>query len=488
LSISPQVDTPEQRAPSRDIAQAVLHERVRVAFAKALFAHLTVPPLSGLIVWLLWDDVDHRLLIGALVVLNLLAVAGVVQVTTYRRRQPPPEQARWWAGNFTIGSVIYGAIWGALGALLFLPDALVQQTMLLLLLAGMAAGGLTTHLTLPWALHGFHLLMLAPITTRLLVAAERPQLALAGMIVVYAAALTAIGRAGSRSMVETIRLQLRNAELVGDLTTAREQLEAKSRELELRVEERTAQLAESRQLASIGRLATGIAHEVNNPLTWIMSNLQFLRDAIDNEELPATLADEIRPALTDAIRGAARIRGIVQDLTALARRSATEIGPVDLNGVLRSAVNVAHSELKQRARIDIDFDQIPRVHANPTRLAQAFLNLLLNAADAMSPRDLASNVLTLRTREQPNRAVVVEICDTGSGIPQASLERIFEPFYTTKKSGEGAGLGLAICKHVIEESGGSIRAHSDGQGATFTITLPAAAVDDDEVETSVPGE
>jgi signal transduction histidine kinase len=464
----------------------VLHERVRVAFSKSLLAHLAVSPLSALVVWLLWAHVDHRLLVATLLALNALAALGVAQVSTYRRRRPAATEARWWAANFLVGSIVYGAAWGAVGAALFVPGAIVAQAALVLLLAGLAAGALTTHLTLPSSLHAFHLLALGPLVVRLLVEGDDEHVALAGMLAVYLAALSAIGRAGARSVNEAIRLQLYNGRLIGELTAARGALESKSRELERRIEERTGQLAEARQLAIIGRLAGGIAHEVNNPLTWIMSNLQFLRDSIESDELPAKLGEEFRPALDDAIRGAGRIRGIVHDLTSLARHSPSEIGPVDLHGILRSAVNVAHGELKKRGSVEFDLDEIPPVLGNPGRLSQVFFNLVINAVDAMNPAAKAQNTLRIRTRESDDGSVVVEVSDTGCGIPPESLPEIFEPFYTTKTAEQGAGLGLAICKHIVEQAGGSIRAHSDGSGATFTITLRPATLDD-AAETSVPG-
>lgn len=462
-----------------EFSTAVLHEQVQAAFARVMPAHFTAPFTSAVLCIMLWGLVDHGLLLGAATALNAVAVMGFIQVSIYRRRKPGPDQARYWFWNYTVGSAIYGAVWGGMSVMLFVPDSVIAQMVVVLMIGGMAAGALTTHVTLLPALHAYHLTSMVPVTAMLVVHGGRTSLTLAALIAVFGIALTIIGRAGGRTFLELVRVQLHNAELVEDLTVARNELAGVNRQLEQRVDERSAQLADARQLAEIGRIASGIAHEVSNPLTWILSNLQYLESVIGEAEFSSTTADEVRSALSDATNGATRIASIVHDLTSLARRDAASIGPVDIHTVITACLNVTRNELERRAEVRFERGDIPPVRGNPTRLSQVFLNLLLNAADAMTDGDESTNQLVIETSVSGD-SIVISVSDTGNGIASSDLERVFDSFYTTKAAGNGAGLGLAICRSIVEASGGTIEAASSGDGATFTITLPADSVDYDD--------
>ncbi len=228
-----------------------------------------------------------------------------------------------------------------------------------------------------------------------------------------------------------------------------------------------AQLAQSDRLASVGVLAAGVAHEINNPLVYIMNNLSYVLT-----HLPDGL-EELASALREARSGAERVRDIVKDLKTFSRSDSEKMEPVDVRTILDSAIKVAHNEIRHRAQLVRHYDDIPPVDAN-ARLGQVFLNLILNAAHAIGEGDVANNQIAVSVeRRDATGQVSVSIRDTGVGIPGDRLAKIFDPFYTTKPVGVGTGLGLSICRNITEALGGRIDVTSEvGVGSTFTVTLP----------------
>jgi len=231
-----------------------------------------------------------------------------------------------------------------------------------------------------------------------------------------------------------------------------------------------ATLAQSDRLSSMGMLAAGVAHEINNPLTYLLYNLEALA-----EDYPDTdNAADVRQSLDDALDGAQRIQQIVKGLGAFSRVEKEELVQVDLHKVIDAALAMAMNEIKYRARLTKDFGTIPAVLASEGRLAQVFLNLLINATHAIEEGDASHHVISVRTWSESGR-VLVEIRDTGSGIAPEHLDKLFEPFFSTKKIGVGSGLGLPISKSIIEGYEGTIEVAShQGMGTTFVITLPAS--------------
>jgi signal transduction histidine kinase/CheY-like chemotaxis protein len=241
------------------------------------------------------------------------------------------------------------------------------------------------------------------------------------------------------------------------------------------------QLLTASRLTSMGELAASVAHEVNNPLAFVHSNLRFVRDELRREEpLAPEERQELREALEDSLKGAERISTIVQDLKLLARPEETQHAPVEVVEVLRAAARMTEHPLRNRARLVEQFEPIPLVEANTGRLGQVFLNLLLNAAQAIPPGHPEQHTVTLRTRLMPEGRVAVEIEDTGCGIPAEHLSRIFEPFFTTKGK-EGTGLGLSVCHGILQSLGGDISVESTvGKGTLLRVQLPAAFQEEEE--------
>ncbi|WP_224244146.1 ATP-binding protein [Hyalangium gracile] len=229
------------------------------------------------------------------------------------------------------------------------------------------------------------------------------------------------------------------------------------------------------RMAALGTLAGGIAHEINNPLTFITSNLVYLEESLDSQaakQLP--IQEELRGAVSDAREGAERVRNIVRDLKTFSRVDEARLQPIDVHKGLEFSINVAAQELRARAQLVKDFQPVPFVLGDETRLGQVFLNLLVNAAQAIPDGRPEAHTITVRTRLEESGHVLVEISDTGMGIPPEILEHIFEPFFTTKPAGVGTGLGLSICHGIVTSLGGKITVRSEvGRGTTFTVTLPA---------------
>ncbi len=247
-----------------------------------------------------------------------------------------------------------------------------------------------------------------------------------------------------------------------------------------------ARLVAADRLVSMGTLAAGVAHEVNNPLTYVVGNLEFAQRKIEELRVatpaagPARAAllgplDELGAALDDAADGADRVRRIVRDLKAFSRVDDEGRAPQDVRAVLDVVLAMASGEIRHRARLVRDFGEVPPVVANEGRLSQVFLNLVINAAQAIEEGSAERNEITIRTFGEDGQAVV-EVRDTGAGIPAEHLPHLFDPFFTTKPAGVGTGLGLAICHGIVAQLGGSIEVETrPGAGSRFRVRLPGAA-------------
>jgi PAS domain S-box-containing protein len=233
------------------------------------------------------------------------------------------------------------------------------------------------------------------------------------------------------------------------------------------------------RLTSMGTLSAGIAHEINNPLSFVLSNLGFLSDAVGRALSGETRADleEWREVLSEACEGAERVRQIVRQLKTFSRPDEESLHAVDVHAVLDSVVMMAGNEIRHRARLRREWGVVPPVLGNEGRLSQVFLNLVVNAAQAIPEGSAHAHEIRLSTRRDAQGRVVVEVHDTGVGIPREVIGRIFDPFFTTKPVGVGTGLGLSVCHGIITNLNGDITVESEpGQGTTFRVTLPAAAM------------
>ncbi|MFL5353322.1 ATP-binding protein [Archangium sp.] len=236
-----------------------------------------------------------------------------------------------------------------------------------------------------------------------------------------------------------------------------------------------ARLVVADRLASVGTLAAGVAHEINNPLAFVISNLSFLTEELQAiaEQLPEGRLSEINEVLQETNEGVNRVRLIVQDLKTFSRGDEEQPTAVDLRRVIDSALALARGELRHRATVVKEVAEVPLVEGSEARFGQVVLNLLINAAHAISAGQPDKNEIRVCLRAESDHAII-EVRDTGCGMAPEVLGRIFDPFFTTKPVGVGTGLGLSICHGIITGFGGEITASSEqGKGSTFRISLPS---------------
>ncbi len=296
---------------------------------------------------------------------------------------------------------------------------------------------------------------------------------------------------------------------------AQKELRVLNHELEDRVKRRTAQLEkaylkikkaqeqliQSEKMASIGQLAAGVAHEINNPIGFVASNLSTLQDyiavyktlisryedliiqvplnksqqtqldaikAYQKEEDIEFLHEDIDELIVNSLDGINRVTSIVQSLKTFSHVDQSQLQEADINQCLQSTLKIVHNEIKYNCEVITKLNPLPPLRCKPGQLNQVFMNLLVNAGHAIEK----TGTITIETKTI-QKAIVIKISDTGKGIPKENLNKLFDPFFTTKPVGKGTGLGLSISHGIIADHNGTINVQSKvGQGTTFTITLP----------------
>lgn len=238
-----------------------------------------------------------------------------------------------------------------------------------------------------------------------------------------------------------------------------------------------AQVRLTERLNSLSTMAAGVAHEINNPLSFVMANLNFVGEMLQIlTPQPGFELQELRAAVNEALEGADRVRKIVSSMTPFGRTDDHQRAACDVTRVVQASLNLMRNDLRHRARVLTDLKAVSPVYANEARLSQVVLNLLANAARAIPDGHASANEVRVTTREEDGHAVIT-VQDTGVGISPDVLPRIFDPFFTTRPAGEGMGLGLFLSRGIVQESGGTLDAEStSGQGARFTVKLPLASV------------
>jgi two-component system NtrC family sensor kinase len=238
------------------------------------------------------------------------------------------------------------------------------------------------------------------------------------------------------------------------------------------------QLLVTERMASVGTLASGVAHEINNPLSYVSSNLSFLRERLAQPALQAEQLAELREVVAEAEEGAGRVGAIVRDLRTFARADEDRLAPVDVGRVVDGALRLVRNELTHRARLVCTLEPVPRVHGNDVRLSQVVVNLLVNALQALPERPAEENEVRVALRTSRTGQVELEVEDNGRGMLPEVQRRIFDPFFTTRPVGEGTGLGLSICLTLVQAMGGRIEVSSTpGRGSSFRVVLPSLPAD-----------
>lgn len=235
------------------------------------------------------------------------------------------------------------------------------------------------------------------------------------------------------------------------------------------------QLLLADRMAALGMVSAGVAHEINNPLAFAHASLEVAAEALARDKIDP---DRVREAVTTAREGLSRVRAIADDLGTFSRPDGDRVEPLEIHAVLETTLHLADGAIKKRARLVRDYGDVPHVLASRSRLGQVFLNLLINAAEAVPEQDPDHHVIRVRTGTDVAGRAVVEVADTGVGVPDGALGRVFEPFFTTKRATKGTGLGLSVCHRIVTGYGGEIRVVSPCEEApfrtAFRVALPAS--------------
>jgi signal transduction histidine kinase len=287
-----------------------------------------------------------------------------------------------------------------------------------------------------------------------------------------------------RGLLSTLANQssvaIENAKAYDEIAQLNETLEARVDQRGRELRETQQQLMQAEKMNSLGQLVAGVAHELNNPIGFVHANIQLIDENVKKISRPGATPEEIaraREALTKLVarsrEGTERVKQIVQDLRSFSRMDQAELQEVDLHEELDRTIDLMQPRCKDCIAIERDYGELPRVRCYPGQLNQVFLNLLMNACDAM---DSAGHIRVV-TRTIAD-GVRIEVQDDGSGIPEEVRSRIFDPFFTTKPVGKGTGLGLSLSHGIVERHGGRMTVESEsGQGTTFRVELPLDAAD-----------
>jgi len=317
----------------------------------------------------------------------------------------------------------------------------------------------------------------------------------------------------ARAFTNVWNLEKEREILSNKLQKANQELENINRELEQKVKEQTRLLIQSEKMASIGILAAGVAHEINNPISFVTGNLSAIKkynskivdllkiyeemerciDTGEKEKLPALLVkirrfkeeqkihfilEDMVDVVEESLDGTRRVSKIVKDLKGFSRVDQAELKYININETLDATLNMLKNELKYKAEVIKDYGELPEVKCFAQKISQVFTNILMNAVQAIEEKGMITIVTRYSKdgRRADDSHVRIRISDTGRGIPKKDMGRLFDPFFTTKPVGQGTGLGLSITYDIIKSHGGTITVESKkGAGTTFTIQLPLEA-------------
>jgi len=268
--------------------------------------------------------------------------------------------------------------------------------------------------------------------------------------------------------------------------------------------EKQQQLVQSEKMASVGQLAAGVAHEINNPIGFVMSNLGVFEEYMEDYRTACNMVqkaikgdgvvtediakhfeqadfeflnEDTESLLSTSVEGLKQVAEIVKNLKQFSRADSLETQACDLNECIKTALNMVNTDLKYHCNVKTQFAELPLIKVNMGKLIQVFTNLLINSGQAIE----GDGIINVSTQVSQGN-IAIELTDNGKGIPAEKLDKIFDPFFTTKPVGEGTGLGLSICYDIIQEHNGEITARSiEGKGTSFSIKLPIESSEDDVV-------
>ena len=469
-------------------AQDILAARVRLLFDNANLAAAVTIVAALVLAFLQWDTSPHGIIFAWWLYMALVSVARFLLVRRYRKTVPSSLQAPEWGNAFALSAALSGAGWGAAAILLYPEADLANQVLLIFILGGMMLGSVSILAPWPAAFVAFLVPTGLATTLRILWQDDRVHLAMGLLAAVFTVATLVTARRLHLTIVSSIRLQFENRDLVEDLQQAKNRADTLNENLEVRVQERTAELERSteqlraetaqreqveeellraRKLESLGVLAGGIAHDFNNFLTVVQGNIELAKMDLP----PDAPAQEI---LDDTAVACSRAAFLSSELLTFAKGGAPVRRLHSVARLITDAVHLARAGAETSIDVDIP-DDLWCAEVDPGQIGQVLHNILLNARQAMPEGGIievqAENVL--EAASAPNARVKITIRDYGPGIPDDVLPRIFDPYFSTKHG--ASGLGLATAYAIIAKHGGTLSVESKpGAGTLFTIDLPAS--------------
>jgi signal transduction histidine kinase/ActR/RegA family two-component response regulator len=431
-----------------------------------------------------WGIVPPPVVLGWWLYITLVSVARYGLARRYWHASPTPTDVNKWRTVFAVGVALTGAGWGAAGILLYPAAHLTNQVFLVFVLGGMMLGASSVLAPRPEAFVTFLLPAGLIPATRLFLEGDKTHVAMGLLATVFTLATLIITRRIYRTIDSSLRLQLENRDLVEDLRAANQETAALNHALELRVQERTAELRKSteqlraeiaqreqteeellrsRKLESLGVLAGGIAHDFNNFLTVVQGNLEVAKT-----QLPA--AEPAQDFLNQAAGACQRAKSLSSQLLTFAKGGAPVRRVTSVAQLVTDAVHLARTGSPIRIEVTIA-EGLWSAQVDPGQIVQVLHNILINARDAM-PGGGTIEVCAENIPGNPDPQVRISIRDYGCGIPPDVLRQIFDPYFTTKAG--GSGLGLATAYAIVGKHGGRISVESTpGAGTVFTVDLPA---------------
>ena len=482
-------DTESVKSKSKEKEREILAEQVRFLYVNSTIGVGVSILAATVLAYLQWKYIPDGLIAGWWLYMVAVAVSRYVLAQRYRRASPGGADAARWRIPFTVGAGLAGAGWGAAGILLYPQAHLANQVFLIFMIGGMMLGAAFLLAPRKEAFLAFLIPTGLVPSIRLLLHGDQTHLAMGLLAAVFTlATLITTGRI-HRTIDSLLRLQFENRKLVDDLKAAKDQTETLNQALELRVQERTAELKESnaqlraeirqreqmeeellraRKLESLGVLAGGIAHDFNNFLTVVQGNIELAKARMRPR-------DPVLEILRQSSKACERAAFLSSQLLTFAKGGAPVRRVVSIAQLITDAVQLARAGAPTSIAVDVVRDLWP-AHADAGQIGQVLHNILLNARQAMPEGGIievrAENVLH-PDRPDPDPRVRISIRDYGRGIPAELLSRIFDPYFTTKQG--GSGLGLATAHAIVTKHGGHIFVESEpGAGTVVTIDLPAS--------------
>jgi signal transduction histidine kinase/ActR/RegA family two-component response regulator len=466
------------------LREQLLPAQLRLLYANANLGVVINILAATILGGLQWGVVPSPVVLGWWLFITLVSVARYVLARRYWHASPTAADVDKWRTVFAAGVALTGAGWGAAGILLYPAAHLTNQVFLVFVLGGMMLGASSVLAPRPEAFVTFLLPAGLIPATRLFLDGDKTHVAMGLLATVFTLATLIITRRIYRTIDSSLRLQLENRDLVEDLRAANQETAALNHALELRVQERTAELRKSteqlraeiaqreqteeellrsRKLESLGVLAGGIAHDFNNFLTVVQGNIEVAKT-----QLPA--AEPAQDFLDQAASACQRAKSLSSQLLTFAKGGAPVRRVASVAKLVTDAVHLARTGSPIRIEVTIE-EGLWSAQVDPGQIVQVLHNILINARDAM-PGGGTIGVRAENIPGNPDAQVRVSIRDSGCGIPADVLPQIFDPYFTTKAG--GTGLGLATAYAIVGKHGGHISVESTpGAGTVFMVDLPA---------------